>query len=50
MKPRSCLDFQKSFSCIEAVIPLFIMFKIASFLLSPGYVARYAPSRNNKTF
>ena len=26
------------------------MFKIACFLFSLGYVARYAPSKNNKTF
>ena len=35
---------------LEAVISLFFMFKTARFLLSLGYVARYAPSKNNKTF
>ena len=35
---------------LETVISLFFMLKIARFLLSPGYVARYAPSKNNKTF
>ena len=35
---------------LEAVISLFFMFKTARFLLSLGYVARYAPLKNNKTF
>ena len=35
---------------LEAAISLFFMFKTARFLLSLGYVARYAPSKNNKTF
>ena len=35
---------------LEAVISLFFMSKNACFLLFLGYVARYTPSRNNKTF
>ena len=41
---------KKVFTILEAVISLFFMFKITRFLLSLGYVARYAPSKNNKTF
>lgn len=35
---------------MEVVISLFFMFKNACFPLFLGYVARYAPSKNNKTF
>ena len=35
---------------MEVVISLFFMFKNACFPLFLGYVARYAPSRNKKTF
>ena len=35
---------------LEAAISLSFMFKKACFLLFLGYVARYAPSKNNKTF
>ena len=52
-----CLSTKKLFKflkkviiILEAVISLFLVFKIARFLLSPGYAARYAPSKNNKTF
>ena len=33
---------------MEVVISLFFMFKNACFPLFLGYVARYAPSKNNK--
>ena len=53
----ACAIFKKLFKflkkviiILEAVISLFFMFKTARFLLSLGYVARYAPSKNNKTF
>ena len=49
--PKKLFKFLKKVIIIlEAVISLFFMFKTARFLLSLGYVARYAPSKNNKTF
>ena len=35
---------------LEAAISLSFMLKNACFPLFLGYVARYAPSKNNKTF
>ena len=35
---------------LKAAISLSFMFKNACFLLFLGYVARYAPLKNNKTF
>ena len=35
---------------MKVVISLFFMFKNGCFPLFLGYVARYSPSKNNKTF
>ena len=35
---------------MEAAVSLSFMFRKACFSLFLGYVARYAPSKNNKTF
>ena len=35
---------------LEVAISSFLMSQKVCFPLFPGYVARYAPSKNNKTF